>query len=287
MNQKTSSKQDWSDLYQSFWGSNDSPESVDHIDLQHWAKQLDGWWQTHSASQSESINALYERLHNSNQFFGNFAEPFLKSQNDSNRDTDPAKILSSYLEHYLDALTTDDASAVKGFWVLPVILWKQQLDFLGGSWPKDVEKLEEYFQLFRKDTKLVNAYNQYLESLKQYQTAFVSMSLGAANKLMQLLEETAAKPPNIEHIIASWVAIFECEYAIFSHSDAYAKLYGNLINTWMHLIQLNQQFFRPWCDAFGAYDDDRVEQLKAKQKELEEENQALKEQLSTFKGAHC
>jgi vacuolar-type H+-ATPase subunit I/STV1 len=285
MDKNRSSKQDWTNFHKSFWGVNDTPNSLDDLDLNTWANRIDDWWHKQSASKPQSVNDLYQRLRNSNQFFINFAQPFLDSKNDPSRSTDPEKILSDYLELYLEAFKTNNAQDAQGFWALPYMQWKQQQNLFRNHGAVSIEKITAYLDAFQNDKNLLNAYNQYLQSLSAYQSAFISMSLDTANKLLVFLQENESQALNIETIFTQWIEIFEREYAQFSTNDSYAQLYGSLINSWMLLLSLAQQFFNPLCNEISSKNNDEVEQLKQKQKELEEENQALREQLAAFKDA--
>ena len=70
------------------------------------------------------------------------------------------------------------------------------------------------------------------------------MTLDASKEMLQQLE-AVNEAVLLNQIFTSWIDISEKYYADFVRSSEYPKLYADVINAWMVLIQQTQQLVVP------------------------------------------
>ncbi len=255
----------------------------DNFEQHNWLEDVDAWWKTQPGTVAESVDSLYRKLFFSSRFFTGFAEPFEASKDKD----DAATVLVNYLQIYLESMQlnkdiiTETNEIFKGFWALPFDVWQQQMSFLKGFPESFFDFAEHELENDHGNTELSSAYQRYLQALQNYQSAYLSMSMDAATVLMQQLQNQNSKHFSPEKICTTWIELFEKHYADFVTKDEYSHLFAEIINSWMLLIQQTKRFITPWLIAMNMPNKNDIDALKARQKELLEENFFLKKQLTT------
>lgn len=252
----------------------------------NWLEDIDDWWQTQPGKVPESVDDLYQKIFFSSRFFINFFEPFATSEN---KITEPTSVLIKYLEIFVQSIENGSEiqpganEKIKGFWVLPFELWQQQMSILSGfpksffqfaglKPPLDDESSSGFYHAFQSFTRI----------LHDYQAAYVAMSMDAAMELIQQLQDQNSNHYTSRQTCTIWIELFEKHYAEFVSNDAYSKLYAEVINSWMLLIQQTKQLITPWLITMNMPVSSDLDSIKAYQQALLEENQFLKEQLSAY-----
>jgi len=251
----------------------------------NWLKDIDDWWQTQPGTVPESVDALYQKILFSSRFFINFFEPFATSEN---KNTEPTTVLIKYLEIFVQSIEKGSEiqleanEKIKGFWALPFDIWQQQMSILSG-FPKS------FFQFAGQQSvdedcysEFYHAFQNFIKTLHNYQSAYMAMSMDAAMELMQQLQDQNSNCCTTRQTCTIWIELFEKHYAKFVSNDAYSKLYAEVINNWMLLIQQTKQLITPWLSTMNMPVTSDLDSIKAYQQALLEENQFLKEQLSAY-----
>lgn len=277
----TALNQECDKLQQAFWGNKNSDDPNQKVSLNDCLGDVDRCWQQHSKDVPEEVDALYNKLLVSTRFFVNFSEPFLCASATSNdvsekKDGEPINpntILTQYLEAYIEVMEQGSqynlANAdIKGFWKLPLELWQQQLSILG-------ELPEPFVQFIKSSTAegntnteifteaFIDACDRYLEVVKEYQSAYLAMSLRAAKGMLTQLQRHQAKDHYSADTVCqlwmdTWIEVFEKHYADFVRDDDYSKLYADVINSWMLVIQQTEKLITPWLKAMNMPTRDDV-----------------------------
>lgn len=276
-------------MQQAFWNSHDGQQKSDNPSLNQWVDEMDSWWKSQATDVPASVSALYEKLRFSSQFFVNFAEPFINT----NKASDPSSVLVKYLEVFLEAIDKegDFDNDIKGFWKLPSDMWLQQINALGGFPNSFLELVKSSIKDESLNPEFTQAGHRYLQSLKRYQSEFVEMTIQAASVLTDELhkeqqhKEQQTQQASCRDVCSTWVDIFDSHYADFVRSSQYPPLYADVINSWMLLIQQSEQLLTPWLKAVNMPIREDIDHLITRQKELLDENQALKKELDSLKDA--
>lgn len=243
-------------MQQAFWGMHGSKSQQHDFSFINWIESVEGLWNKQTHNVPDSIDALYHKLISSSRFYINLSEPFVSS---TQSGKDPANILVSHLESYLEAIEKNKAETKKnsekfsedmlGFWKLPFDMWQHQLKFLG--------EIPDSFTQFMKTSTEGNFENevfskaceQYFKALQVYQSAYVEMSLTAASELMQKLQDDAVETAQLASTL--WIEIFEKHYTDLVCDSGYSKHYADVINSWMELIQQTEKLITPWLKSMN------------------------------------
>lgn len=256
MEDNTALNQEWNRLQQEFWDKTGGNKLQSDPSLNGWLDTVDDYWRKQVKDAPDEVDSLYQKLLSSSRFFVNFSEPFLSSVNEKSNSDNPSSILAGYLETYVEAVekgqSFEEGSVdIKGFWKLPFQLWQQQLSILGEL----PETFLKFIQVSSEENfgndEFIDACERYLDVLQEYRSAFLNMSMQAALSLAKRLQAEDEIQHSVEEINAIWIDVFEKHYADFVRDTSYSKLYAEVINNWMLLIQQTEQLITPWLKAMN------------------------------------
>ena len=259
-------------MQQAFWGIDAQAKNTSFDD---WLNTVDSWWKAQSGNSPQSVNALYNKLLSSSRFFIHFTEPFTSSIGAENA-TDPSKILVKYLELFIEAMEKDETASetIKGFWKLPLDMWQQQLHAL-SNFPDSFLHFATLNGAEEANPEFTLAFKNYLNTLEAYQAAYIAMSLQAASALMKRLDsQNSPTPLSAQAICSLWTDIFEEHYELFIRDQAYPRLYADVINHWMILIQQTEILITPWLKAINMPTRDDLNAFKAQQQNSKKADKA-------------
>lgn len=247
----TALNKEWIRLQEEFWGNQGANENDYNLPFHEWFKNIDDYWQGNIKDASNEVNSLYQKLFSSSRVFYNFSEPFVASNNKEK----PESIISEYLESYIEtiekALANGGTSFENNFSNNHIQLWQQQFNHFG-------ELPESFLKLIKSASEnnfgsdeFVQACESYIKVFAEYQSAYLVMTLDASREMLQQLQAVNEADTSVNQIFTLWIDISESYYAGFVRSSDYPKLYADVINAWMVLIQQTQQLVVPWLEAMN------------------------------------
>jgi len=269
---------------QTFEYMNEDQKQYHAFSANNWFEDIDNWWQTQPDTVEESVDDLYQKILFSSRFFMNFFEPFVTSEK---KMAKPAAEFINYLEIFIQSIENGSTiqqeanEHIKGFWALPFEIWQQQMSVLSG-FPKSFFQFADQQRVDDDYPEFYHAFQNFIKTLHNYRSAYLTMSIDAAMELIQQLRNQNSNHCTGRQICTLWIELFEKHYAKFVSDDAYSKLYAEIINSWMLLIQQTKQLITPWLTAMNMPVTSDLDSIKAYQQVLLKENQLLREQLSTY-----
>lgn len=238
---------EWFELQEKLWGSEGGVNHAFDVSLNDWLETTDAFWKTHFKDAPIETYSLYQKLHNCIQLYCAICKPVFSS---NNQQTNPESLLTQYLHTYIKSVEKDlqhkTNTTLSGLLDTNYKLWQQQL----GT----VIDIPEGFPEFLKsahthafaDEAFEKVCDNTLEAFINYQTAYLNMTLDASREMLILLKDTESSDISINDLLTSAIEVFEKHSAAFITHIDYPRLFADLINNWMLLIQQIERFIQPW-----------------------------------------
>ena len=238
---------EWLAMQEKLWGREGEVNHAFDTSLNDWLENTDAFWKSHFKDAPIETHSLYQKLHNCIQLYSSICGPgFSSNQQQTNPDTAFSHYLQTYIQNVEKALQDETDSTLSGLLDTNYKLWQQQLGTVIDLPDGFLEFLKSSQAHYFADQVFEKACDNTLEAFTNYQTAYLNMTLDASREILHLLKNKQSKDSSINALLTSAIAVFEKHSAAFIRHSDYPRLFADLINNLMLMIQQIERFIQPW-----------------------------------------
>jgi class III poly(R)-hydroxyalkanoic acid synthase PhaE subunit len=287
----------WSDMSRKAMGMQEPPQSP-------WESALEHWWQAISPSAPEATRGFMDKMLQQGKLFFRLGE---EMQANLDKTQDWSEALNQAFENIQESMAAGAEQSAEasekgfsqwmGFWEGPIESWRKaagQLplnsDFAGT--PNLFEQVLGMPGLgfTREDEERYKALGQswlhYQHALMRYQHFFADLGSASVRCMKGKLKTLADDGQKIESTRALydlWVAACEEEYAKHAMTPAYAKVYGELVNSLMAFKKQWRELVDERLGVVGMPTTREVRTLQTRLQESRREMRAMRSELDQLK----
>ena len=240
-----------------------------------WLNNVDKCWQDHAQVTSGDIDSLYNKISTSSRFFFNFTESMASNKQGETVDVLIAKYLEEFTDKTADRTTENvtsdfsqnsqnetyknkstgyqkgkqpNISEINAFWKLPLANLQQQSAFFTPH-NQTLKYLSGFLGDAVNNPEFSAALEAYLNALQEYQRVFFNLFTAAAKQTVEALRANNDEPASAKQIMTLWLELLESHYLNLVVADNYSKVYANVVNSWMLVIDKSNKSFAEFMQA--------------------------------------
>jgi class III poly(R)-hydroxyalkanoic acid synthase PhaE subunit len=287
----------WSDMSRKAMGMQEPAQSP-------WESALEHWWQAISPSAPDATRDFMDKMLQQGKLFTRLGE---QMSDNLGKHKDWSDALNETLENIQESMAAgaeqSSEAAEKGFtqwmglWEGPIESWRKaagQLPF-NSDFANTPNLFEQVLGMpglgfTREDEERYKALGQswlrYQHAMAKYQHFFADLGGASVRCMKDKVKQLSDNGQQIESgraLYDLWVAACEEEYAKHVITPAYAKVYGELINSLMAFKKQWRELFDQRLGMLGMPTNREVRTLQTRLQETRRDMRAMRSELAELK----